>query len=341
MFEPKYLHLFKGDLVRQIFEYNHPSFKVFIAIDNIKFGPALGGCRFINHTNREQALKDVERLAMAMTFKNTVVDLPFGGGKSFIYYSNIGRSTMFSHFAELLNYLNGLYLTADDVNVYLDDMYRMREITPYAHGFFDENGRHIPATSYGVYLAMKSAIKFYEGQKDLYGKKVFVQGLGKVGYEICRFLAKDKAVIFGFDIDPIKIRKAQREFGLQFLNPIVSISENMDILCPCALSNFVTSENINFIKAKYIIGGANNQLASDNLDKKLYRNNIVYLPDFLVNAGGVIDIACEGAFYCKKNVFKKIEIIPQKIVEFCSTASKHNQTVMQVAKDYVINKLSN
>lgn len=340
MFKDVYLKVRKNVTSGIIYDYNHPLFKVLICINNSKLGPALGGCRLMTNISRSEALKDVKKLAEAMTFKNAVVDLPYGGGKAFIYHSLQSRNDMFRHLAELLNFLNGKFLTADDVNVSIRDMEFMRKYTPYAHGVYDKtSGVQIPATAYGIFRSIQQSLLLFSGDKSLKNKKIFVLGLGKVGYGLSKFLTEADAEVFGYDIDSNKMKIAKQDLGINLVDANYAFSEFIDVFSPCALGGVITKNNVEKINADFIVGGANNILVDESLDEKLSQRGIIYIPDFLSNAGGVLDIFCEGKLYSKNYVFNCIEIIPNKIEDFYNKAKNNKTTILQVAKKYVIDKL--
>ncbi len=321
--------------------YVSKNIKLLVVIDNITLGPALGGCRMLNIPDEKEALFHVSRLAKAMTYKNAVVDLPFGGGKALIYdwNPNIPRCEILKEFADVLNYLNGEYYTADDVNTTVSDMEFLRHYTKFARGVFYQN-EQIPATSYGVYQAIKATSSVLFNTSSLEGVNIFVQGLGKVGYNFVKFLRDEYANVYVYDIQPDVMRKSIDELGCIACSPDIVSSGKIDVLSPCALGKSITKENIDNLKIKFIVGGANNQLENSELASELHHRNITYIPDFLCNAGGVIDVDCEGDRYCPEYVYSRVKIIHDKTVNFLMDAIELKQPVLTSVLQYIVSKLS-
>jgi len=310
-----------------------------IAIHNTLRGPALGGCRIYDYNTVIDGVNDAITLAGAMTYKNTIADLPFGGGKTVIYKNpNVTQTMTLEVFAEVLNHLEGEYYTADDIGTSVTDMNYLRQYSPYARGILFE-GKQIPATSYGVYQAIKAAIFYKEQTTDLSGLKVAVQGLGKVGYSLCKYLAKEGCNLFVYD--PVKdlVDKAVSEFNA---TPVVMDNDTeicADIFSPCALGGAINNLNKHKLNVKYIIGGANNQLSDSEIADYLHKKSILYVPDYLCNAGGVIDIYCENGVYTEDTVLERVAIIYDKAIEILSQADKLSMSPLEVANLYVQNKL--
>lgn len=310
-----------------------------IAIHNTLRGPALGGCRIYDYNTVIDGVNDAITLAGAMTYKNTIADLPFGGGKTVIYKNpNVTQTMTLEVFAEVLNHLEGEYYTADDIGTSVTDMNYLRQYSPYARGILFE-GKQIPATSYGVYQAIKAAIFYKEQTRDLSGLKVAVQGLGKVGYSLCKYLAKEGCNLFVYD--PVKdlVDKAVSEFNA---TPVVMDNDTeicADIFSPCALGGAINNLNKHKLNVKYIIGGANNQLSDSEIADYLHKKSILYVPDYLCNAGGVIDIYCENGVYTEDTVLERVAIIYDKAIEILSKADRLSKSPLEVANLYVQNKL--
>ena len=343
MFEKKYVKYYenykykKNNNIKYLYEYDSPNLKILIAIDNTKYKISIGGCRFINNTPRNIAINDVCSLAKAMTRKNIIANLKYGGGKSFIYYSILERKEMLKTFSELLNYLGGIYQTADDVNTTVEDMEYMRQFTKYARGYMI-NGYQIPATSYGLYLAIKAAVKETLHKESLKNLKIAIQGIGKVGYSLAHLLYSENCILYISEFDKNKINKLNKE--IEFIEVKDAIVSDVDIICPCALGNIINYNNVDKIKAKLIVGGANNQLSNDNIDKILYNNKISYIPDILANCGGVIDLDCEGKNYSKQYVYKRLNLIYDRTIYFIKEATKSNTSVLDVVNRYIKNEVN-
>ena len=334
------LKIIQSDNFYKAISYTSENLKLFIVIDDVTLGPALGGCRMLEFYDEQEALKHVSRLARAMTYKSAVVDLPFGGGKALIYYWNPqkSREEIFREFATVLNYINGEYYTADDVNTTVKDMEFLRQYTKFARGVFYK-GKQIPATSYGVYQAIKAASLVLFKSASLEGINIYVQGLGKVGYNFIKLLRAEKANVFTYDVQPDIVQKSVDELGCIACTPDIVYSGKIDVLSPCALGNSVTKNSVQDLRVKLIAGGANNQLENLALAQQLHDKNIVYVPDFLCNAGGIIDVDCEGEKYCPEYVYKRVEIIYDKTISFLHKSMETNKPVLDVALEYVYAKL--
>ncbi|MCQ2582092.1 MAG: leucine dehydrogenase [Alphaproteobacteria bacterium] len=334
------IKIFKGKDFYKAVSYKSENLKLWIVIHSTKLGPALGGCRMLKVDNSFSALKHVALLSKAMTYKNAVVDLPFGGGKTLIYdwNPNVPRETLLLEFSNLLNSLKGEYMTADDVNTSVKDMEFMRNYTPYARGVYYK-GTQIPATSYGVCMAIKAAAKEVLHTDSLDNINIFIQGLGKVGYNFAKMLRAENANVYVYDINKDIMNKCIEELDCIPSDPNGMFSNKIDILSPCALGNTINDDTVHMFKAKVIAGGANNQLQSRKLDNVLFDRGITYIPDFLCNSGGVIDVDCEGINYCPDYVYKRVGIIYDKSTDFLKKAKENKTSVLTVAEDYVLNKL--
>ncbi len=318
-----------------IFTNKYPPVKGIIALHNTLNGPALGGLRLYNYASFQDGMRDVLQLARAMTFKNAIMDLPYGGGKSVIFStSKCGRNDTLEIFAEVLNYLKGKYLTTDDVGTSVKDMYFLRKFTPFARGLHS-NGSQIPATSYGVYQAIKATLNYYSNVKKLNGLKVVVNGLGKVGYPLCQYLHKEGCILYVNDKINELVTKAVQEFDAIPINLDNTSPFDADVFSPCALGNTVDEALLSKMHVKYIIGGENNPLASPEIEKILLKKNIVYIPDYLSNAGGVIDIACEGKNYSEAFVLSNISKIYDKTIDILSKAHSTHKTPLEICNEYV------
>lgn len=322
------------------FTHKHPSVEGIVAIHNTLKGPALGGLRLYDYANFQHGMKDVLQLARAMTFKNAIMDLPYGGGKSVIFQNNhCNRDDTLNVFSLMLNHLDGKYLTADDVGTSVKDMYFLRKSTPFARGFY-YNEKQIPATSYGVYQAIKATLKYYSNLNNLSGVKIVVQGLGKVGYNLCRYLHQEDCILYVIDKIDQLVEKAVREFNAIPIDLDTTKKLDVDVFSPCALSGTITNSLISKMQVKYIIGGENNPLATQGMEKILLTKGITYIPDYLSSAGGVIDIACEGDNYSEEFVLAQVAKIYDKTIDILTSAKLTNTTPLEVSNNYVQNQLN-
>jgi leucine dehydrogenase len=281
------------------FNFPKVGLKAIIGIHNTVLGPALGGCRMRLYDDESKALDDVMRLSEGMTYKSSMAGLDLGGGKAVLIVDPAkkeGREEMFEQFAHCLNRLNGSYITAEDMGTSVDDVMVMRRITKYAAGFSrDQGGSGDPSpwTALGVYKAMQAAVESRSGSKSLKGKRVTVQGVGHVGMYLLKHLKDEGAVVTVCDTNDLSVERAKREFGVQAVSTEQIYDVACDIYSPCAVGQTVNPSTIARLKCEMIIGAANNQLLDSSMHKAIEDRKIMYCPDFVVNAGGVISVGGE------------------------------------------------
>lgn len=288
--------------------------KAIIAIHDTTLGPALGGTRMWNYASEDEALEDVLRLAKGMTYKHAVSGLDLGGGKAVI----IGdprrdkSEAMFRAFGRYIQGLGGRYITAEDVGTTVEDMDTIRLETSYVTGIsptFGSSGNPSPATAFGVYQGMKAAALEVFGSDSLEGKVVAVQGVGNVAYHLCRYLHEEGARLVVSDIYEHQVRRAVEQFGAKAVDPAEIYDAECDIYAPCALGATINDATIPRLKARIVAGSANNQLQEERHGRMLHELGIAYAPDYVLNAGGVINIADELNGYNRERAFRKIEEI--------------------------------
>lgn len=310
--------------------------KAIIAIHDTTLGPALGGTRMWNYETEEEAFEDVLRLSRGMTYKNAAAGLNLGGGKAVI----IGDARkdknpeMFRAFGRYIQGLNGRYITAEDVGTTVEDMDTIHDETDYVTGIspaFGASGNPSPVTAYGVYVGMKAAAKAGLGSEDLAGKTIAVQGVGNVSYHLCKYLHKDGAQLIVTDIHKPSVERAIAEFGAKAVEPDEIYSVDCDIFAPCALGGIINDETLKTIKASVIAGAANNQLKEEAHGVKLQEMGIAYAPDYVINAGGVINVADELNGYNRDRAFKKVEGIYDNVARVFEIAHENNIPTFQAA----------
>jgi len=286
--------------------------KAIIAIHDTTLGPALGGTRMWTYESEEAAIEDALRLARGMTYKNAAAGLNLGGGKTVI----IGdprkdkNEEMFRAFGRYIQGLNGRYITAEDVGTTVEDMDIIHDETDFVTGIspaFGSSGNPSPVTAYGVYKGMKAAAKAAFGTDSLEGKTVAVQGVGNVAYNLCRHLHEEGAQLIVTDINKEAVERAVAEFGARAVDPDDIYSQECDIYAPCALGATINDDTIPQLKAKVIAGAANNQLKETRHGDQIHDMGIVYAPDYVINAGGVINVADELYGYNSERALKKVE----------------------------------
>ena len=272
--------------------------KAIIAIHNSTLGPALGGTRMWNYASDDEALLDVLRLSRGMTYKAAISGLNLGGGKAVIIGDPALKNEAFMRrFGQFVNGLGGRYITAEDVNMKTRDMEYVHMETDHVTGIpqsMGGSGDPSPVTAYGVYMGMKATAKYIFGSDNLEGKKVAVQGVGQVGMFLVDHLTKEGAKVFISDIDDAKLTKIAEKSGAEVVGMDDIYDLDMDIYSPCALGATLNDETIPRLKASIIAGGANNQLQEENKHGyMLIDRGITYAPDFLINAGGLINVSAE------------------------------------------------
>lgn len=311
--------------------------KAIIGIHNSVMGPALGGTRMFNYSNEWEALNDVLRLSRGMTFKSAITGLNIGGGKAVIIGDAKTQKTpeLMRKFGEFVHSLSGRYITAEDVGMETADMDIVRDVTPYVTGISEERGgagNPSPVTAFGVYMGMKAAAKQQFGSDVLTGKKVLVQGIGHVGEALVEYLTKEGALVTISDINEERLYEVGQKYNATVYTGTDVYAEEVDIYAPCAMGATINDATIHKIKAKVIAGAANNQLANETVHGAiLQERGILYAPDFLINAGGIINVYAELAHYGKAEIMAKTENIYNTTLEIFDFAIANKMTTHQAA----------
>tara|TARA_B100000809_G_scaffold264349_1_gene319949 strand:- start:231 stop:1334 length:1104 start_codon:yes stop_codon:yes gene_type:complete len=319
--------------------------KAIIGIHNTVLGPALGGTRMWNYNNEWEALNDVLRLSRGMTFKSAITGLNLGGGKAVIIGNAKTQKTpeLMKKFGEFVHSLSGKYITAEDVGMTTGDMDAIREVTPYVTGISESKGgagSPSPITAYGVFMGMKAAAKFRYGSDVLEDKNVFVQGVGHVGEALVEHLTNEGARVTIADINQERLEEVRSRYDVTIYKGQDIYSEPMDIYAPCALGATINDDTIYKLRADIIAGAANNQLADEvKHGKMLQDKNILYAPDFLINAGGIINVYAELEDYDRQEIMRKTENIYNTTLEILDRAKANNVTTnvaaMNIAKERI------
>ncbi|MCV9930090.1 leucine dehydrogenase [Flavobacterium sp. LS1R49] len=319
--------------------------KAIIGIHNSVMGPALGGTRMFNYANEWEALNDVLRLSRGMTYKAAITGLNIGGGKAVIIGDAKTQKTpeLMRKFGEFVHSLSGRYITAEDVGMETRDMDIVRDVTPYVTGISEErggSGNPSPVTAYGVFLGMKAAVKQQFGSDSVAGKKVLVQGIGHVGETLVDYLTKEGAIVTITDINEEKLYEVAAKYGATIFAGDDLYSADVDVYAPCAMGATLNDETVKKIKAKVIAGAANNQLANENIHGAiLQERRILYAPDFLINAGGIINVYAELEHYDKAEIMRKTENIYNTTLEIFDYAIKNGITTHQAALTIAQNRI--
>lgn len=266
-----------------------------IAIHDTSRGPALGGCRMWDYADEREAIRDVLRLSRGMTYKNAMARLPFGGGKSVIIgdASKIKTPALMTAMGRAVDRLGGRYVIAEDVGTTVEDMEAIGRATSHVAGVARGGGDPSPLTAYGVFQGLRAAVEHRLGRRDLEGVRVAVQGLGHVGEHLCRHLAEAGARLFVTDIRPEAVARIAARHGAVAVHPDEIYGLDVDVYAPCALGATINDDTVPRLKAVVVAGAANNQLAEDRHGAELMRRGILYAPDYVINAGGVINVVHE------------------------------------------------
>ncbi len=308
--------------------------KAIIAVHNTKLGPAVGGCRMWDYASDEEALVDALRLSKGMTYKNAMAGLKMGGGKAVIIgdAKSIKSEALFKAFGEALNSLNGRYLSAEDVNITTDDIAIANTVTPFVTGTEGKSGNPGPFTALGTFLGVKASVKHKLNLDDLTGLKVAVQGLGSVGYGLCEHLYTAGAKLIVTDINQAALDRAATELDATIVGLDEIYDQDVDVYAPCALGASINDDTIKRLKAKIIAGCSNNQLAEPRHDQALVDAGILYAPDYVINAGGIINISFEED-YCVKKSTQKVEEIYHTLLDVFTQADAQNKPTGIIADE--------
>lgn len=301
--------------------------KAIIAIHDTTLGPALGGTRMWNYKTEEEAIEDAIRLARGMTYKAAVAGLNLGGGKAVI----IGdpkedkSEALFRAFGRYIQSLQGRFITAEDVGTTEEDMDQIYLETRYVTGVsagYGAKGDPSPITALGVYKGIKAASQVAFGHDSLHDRTVAVQGAGSVAYELCRLLTEEGANVIVTDIDQEKQRRVVEDFSARAVTPEEIYHVECDIFSPCALGGIINDETIQHFRCHVIAGSANNQLLEDRHGQELDQRGILYVPDYVINAGGLIHVADELQNYNYERVLKKVDQIYDNILKVFQIAQR-------------------
>ena len=315
--------------------------KAIIAIHNTTLGPALGGTRMSKYDSEQDAL----RLSRGMTYKAAVTSLKLGGGKAVIIGDSKKDKTesLFRSYGRFVESLNGVYITAEYVGTSMQDMEYVSMETKHVTGIPEAmggGGDPSPVTAYGVYMGMKAAAKQRWGNESLEGKKVVVQGLGHVGTYLVEYLIKEGAKVFGTDIHADHVDNAVKKFGITVVAPDAIYDVDADIYAPCALGATLNTDTISRLRCSIVAGSANNQFANEaEHSRMLSEKGILYAPDFLINAGGLINVYSELNGFDRKKAMEKTEHIYRVTLDIFERAIKENITTDIAAKRAAEEKL--
>jgi leucine dehydrogenase len=309
----------------------HTGLNAIIAIHNTTLGPSLGGTRLWNYNNHTEALTDALRLSRGMTYKSAISGLNLGGGKAVLIgdAAKLKCEAYWRRYGKFVNNLNGKYITAEDVNTSSADMEFIGMETKFVTGkpeYSGGSGDPSPLTAYGVYMGMKAAAKKAWGNDSLTGKKILVQGAGNVGQYLMGYLTGEDAKVLVCDIYEAKLVQAKQKYpAIEIISNDNIFDREFDIYAPCALGATVNTGSINKMKCPVIAGAANNQLEDENVHGPMLVNKgIIYVPDFLINAGGIINISIEIDGYNRERALNTVAKIYQRTLDIFALAEKEN-----------------
>jgi len=308
--------------------------KAIIAIHSTALGPAVGGCRMWEYNTDEGALVDALRLSRGMTYKNAMAGLPFGGGKSVIIGNpkTLKSEALFRAFGKFVHSISGRYVSAEDVGTSPADIAIVHKETPYVLGLEGKSGDPSPMTAFGVYEGIKAAVKSKLGRDSLDGVRISVQGLGHVGYYLCKHLADEGAKLIVTDINKESIEKVVTDFKATAVDINAIYTQDVDVYAPCALGATVNDETLPRLKCSIIAGAANNVLAEDRHGVALMNRGILYAPDYVINAGGIINVSFENN-YSKEAAMKKTENIYNTLMHVFDRATAESKPTNVVADE--------
>lgn len=302
-------------------------------IHDTTLGPALGGTRLWDYVDEDAAVEDALRLARGMTYKNAVAGLNIGGGKTVLIGNpdKVKSEAYWRAFGRYVQSLNGRYITAEDVNTNPDDMDYIAMETKHITGLRRTSGDPSPFTAFGTYQGIKAACFEKFGNSSLKGLKIMVQGVGHVGSYLVKHLVEEGAIVYIADIKPDNINKVTSAYDVQVVDPKAIFSFDYDVFAPCALGAIVNDETIPLFKFKVLAGAANNVLKEERHGLALAERGILYAPDYVINAGGVINVYQEILGYDKDEALKKVSKIYDKLLDIFRLAKNQNITPLEAA----------
>ena len=316
--------------------------KAIIAIHNTNLGPALGGCRMWPYASEDEAIRDVLRLSRGMTYKSALAGLKLGGGKSVVIGNPRTDKTpaLLDSLARAIDRLGGRYIAAEDSGTGVPDMKRMRKLTPFVAGVEEKpsddgmrSGDPSPSTAYGTFVGIQAAVRERLGRDSLEGIRVAVQGIGNVGYDLARRLHQAGAKLWVSDIDQASLDRAEAELGATVVAADEIFSVDVDVFAPCALGAVINDRTLPRLKASIVAGAANNQLAEPRHGLALMNRGVLYAPDYVINAGGIIDVYYEhaGLDAGRSELVAHIDRIHDNLMEIFARSRREERPTSEVA----------
>lgn len=333
-------------------EDSRTGLRALIAVHSTRLGPSLGGCRMWSYHDEADAMTDVLRLSKAMSYKHAIAGTGRGGGKAVILGDSHKDKTpaLMNAFGQFVDSLSGRYITAEDVGMSVDDMLFVKETTQHVSGLPIEHGGSgdpSPMTAYGVYCGIIAALSWIQGQSDadsfdhdvVKNRVVAVQGLGHVGKDLCRQLHESGAKLIVSDVDQQLVEQACDEFNARAVSPQAILTERADVFAPCALGGVLTAASIPRLQARIVAGAANNQLGTPDDGALLHRQQVLYAPDFVINAGGIINIANEQPTYDEPKAKAQTQRISETLWQIFTRSKQLDRPTAEIAEELARERL--
>ncbi|HJN75253.1 MAG TPA: Glu/Leu/Phe/Val dehydrogenase [Myxococcota bacterium] len=318
--------------------------RAIIAIHDTTLGPSLGGCRLYPYTSEGDALRDVLRLSRGMTYKAAIAGLDLGGGKAVIIGDpGIKSEALFRAFGRAVESLGGRYITAEDMNTNVDDMGHIARESKWVMGTGKASGGSgdpSPVTAWGVFHGIRATLEVVFGSPEVRGRKVAVQGVGHVGYYLAGYLAEAGAELYFTDINPTRLQKCLDDHGGEVIDGEAFYAMDVDVLAPCAIGGILNEHTIPQIKAPIIAGGANNVLNDETSDgKAVLERGITYAPDFVINAGGLINVYSELRGWPRDKAMDDAARVFDTVKDIINRAKAQGTTTNQAAEELAQRRL--
>lgn len=318
--------------------------KAIIAIHDTTLGPALGGTRLLPYATEEEAVDDVLRLSRAMTYKSACANLQLGGGKAVIIANPANKSeALFRAYGRFVNSLGGRYITAEDMNTNVVDMEYVRLETTYVAGVsptLGGSGDPSPMTALGTFHGIQASVAHRLGKTSLHGLKIAVQGVGAVGHHLCQYLYDNGVILYVQDINHKRTEEMKKSYNAHIVTENELYGLDIDVYAPCARGATLNTDHISRLKAKVVAGCANNQLENEKTHGKMLKElNILYAPDYVINAGGIINVANELSGYNKQKVENEIARIANTLNTIFIESEKKNITTQEAANEFAEHRI--
>ena len=309
-----------------------------ISVHDATLGPACGGCRIRPYASFDEALTDVKLLSRAMSYKNALAGIPFGGGKAVIIADPAKDKTpaMFRAFGEALNALGGLYYTAEDSGITTRDLEIVNEVSSYIGGLAREGkgGNPAPFTALGVFRGIEASVRAKLGKESLRGLRISILGVGAVGMSLAEQIHKAGASLVVADVNMAAVARAVRNFGAKAVEPDAAIAADADVFAPCALGGAINAQSAGRLKATIVAGAANNQLATPDMDEALRARGVLYAPDYVINAAGVISVGLEIlGTWSEAELTRRIDEIGPRLTGIFERAAREGRPTGSIADE--------